>query len=160
MDDPGKLGRQVRGFDEAFSIDDAFAAHRKRSADAEHGYYTCKRCGKSEIQARAEGCAEGPCPMESTGQPILGHIVIDGTSIPVYRMEIALGDSLPKDSPETRGSFPGWKRELMWAAHNLIAHPVSEITHWIGYVIPPARRFGLWLHDTTIPPHTPDTGRG
>jgi hypothetical protein len=51
-------------------------------------------------------------------------------------------------------------RELMWAAHNLFAHPISEITHWLGYLIPPLRRFGLWLHDITIPQHAEGTGRG
>jgi hypothetical protein len=55
---------------------------------------------------------------------------------------------------------PLWKRELMWAAHNLIAHPISEITYWIGALIPPVRRFGEWLHDLTIPAHAPNTGRG
>jgi hypothetical protein len=51
-------------------------------------------------------------------------------------------------------------RELMWFTHNVIAHPISEITHWLGYLIPPIRRLGLWLHDLTIPPHAPNSGRG
>lgn len=52
------------------------------------------------------------------------------------------------------------KTELMWAAHNLIAHPIAEITHWIGLLWKPAEDFGLWLHDFTIPEHEPGTGRG
>jgi hypothetical protein len=52
------------------------------------------------------------------------------------------------------------RRELMWAVHNLIAHPISEVTHWLGYVVPPVRDFGLWLHDVTVPAHAPNTGRG
>lgn len=52
------------------------------------------------------------------------------------------------------------KRELGWAAHNFVAHPVSELCHWIGFVWPAAERFGLWLHDVTIPEHEPGTGRG
>lgn len=42
-----------------------------------------------------------------------------------------------------------------WAVHNLIAHPVSEILHWVGL-----DRWGNWLHDATIPVHDPRTGRG
>jgi hypothetical protein len=48
----------------------------------------------------------------------------------------------------------------MWMAHNLFAHPLSEICHWLGYVAPPARRFGHWLHDITIPDHADQDGRG
>lgn len=52
------------------------------------------------------------------------------------------------------------KTELMWATHNLIAHPVSEITHWLGYIWPALRDLGLAFHDITVPPHAPNTGRG
>jgi hypothetical protein len=55
---------------------------------------------------------------------------------------------------------PTWRAELMWAAHNLIAHPLCEIAYWIGFLAPPVRDAGLWLHDLTIPAHTPGTGRG
>ncbi|AXQ68604.1 hypothetical protein HOU00_gp065 [Caulobacter phage CcrPW] len=57
---------------------------------------------------------------------------------------------------------PAWKREFLWASHNLIAHPISEITHWLAYI--PGLRFlralGLKLHDITVPRHAPGTGRG
>jgi hypothetical protein len=33
-----------------------------------------------------------------------------------------------------------------WAIHNLIAHPLMQVFTWLG-----KRRFGLWLHDATIP---------
>lgn len=52
------------------------------------------------------------------------------------------------------------KRELLWVIHNLIAHPLAEITHWLGFIVPPLRRFGLWFHDLTIPQHAEGTGRG
>lgn len=42
-----------------------------------------------------------------------------------------------------------------WAAHNLVAHPVSELCFWLR--IP---RFGNWLHDATVPEHDAGTGRG
>jgi hypothetical protein len=29
--------------------------------------YRCTRCGENEINARANGCVRGPCPMEFTG---------------------------------------------------------------------------------------------
>lgn len=54
------------------------------------------------------------------------------------------------------------KRELLWAVHNLIAHPISEITHWLA-VIPGLgflRDLGLKFHDITVPRHVPGTGRG
>jgi hypothetical protein len=49
---------------------------------------------------------------------------------------------------------------LMWAIHNLIAHPASEVCWWLGYIIPSMRLVGDWLHDVTIPKHESGTGRG
>jgi hypothetical protein len=43
------------------------------------------------------------------------------------------------------------KAELTWALHNIVAHPICEICHWAGYIFPPARRAGRWLHDATTP---------
>lgn len=51
------------------------------------------------------------------------------------------------------------KRELMWAIHNLIAHPLGEICYWLGFIYTPIRDLGNWIHDRTIPPHEPGTGR-
>lgn len=48
----------------------------------------------------------------------------------------------------------------MWAAHNLVAHPVSEICWWLGYLVPATRKFGDWIHDATIPEHVSGEGRG
>lgn len=36
----------------------------KGMADEYDGYYQCTRCGASEVEARANGCPRGPCPME------------------------------------------------------------------------------------------------
>lgn len=57
---------------------------------------------------------------------------------------------------------PPWKRELLWAVHNLIAHPLSEITYWLAYIpgLPFLRDLGMKLHDITVPRHAPNTGRG
>jgi hypothetical protein len=44
---------------------------------------------------------------------------------------------------------------LQWTAHNLIAHPLSEILFQAGLV-----SLGDWLHDWTIPLHREGTGRG
>lgn len=52
------------------------------------------------------------------------------------------------------------KKELFWIIHNLIAHPVSELSYWAGYLHPEFRIFGNWLHDSTVPSHEPGTGRG
>lgn len=42
-----------------------------------------------------------------------------------------------------------------WPIHNLFAHPISELLHWIGL-----GELGNRLHDATLPEHTPGTGRG
>lgn len=55
---------------------------------------------------------------------------------------------------------PPWLRETMWAVHNLIAHPVSEVAYWAGKLAAPIGRFGEWLHDVTVPRHPYNTGRG
>lgn len=54
------------------------------------------------------------------------------------------------------------REDLGWAAHNLIAHPVSEICYWLGYATASDRfdRFGEWLHEATVPDHEEGTGRG
>lgn len=36
--------------------------------------------------------------------------------------------------------------KIMWAVHNIIAHPVMEISKWVGL-----SKFGTWLHDNTVP---------
>ena len=46
--------------------------------------------------------------------------------------------------------------DMWWAIHNLIAHPLSEVLYWIGFM-----RLGNKLHDATIPIHDTDKdGRG
>lgn len=42
-----------------------------------------------------------------------------------------------------------------WTVHNIIAHPLSEILHLLGF-----EHLGNRVHDATIPPHMPGTGRG
>jgi len=51
--------------------------------------------------------------------------------------------------------FSRLPERFQWTAHNLIAHPLSEILFQIG--------LGDWgdrLHDWTIPEHESGTGRG
>ncbi len=43
-----------------------------------------------------------------------------------------------------------------WTAHNLISHPLSEIAYLLGF----SEEVYNWIHDVTIPPHKPGTGRG
>lgn len=52
------------------------------------------------------------------------------------------------------------KQEIMWAAHNAVAHPLSEVLYWAGCLWPKARQLGNRLHDVTVPEHDPNTGRG
>lgn len=42
-----------------------------------------------------------------------------------------------------------------WPMHNLVAHPLSEIMHWLGLTVTGDR-----LHDATLPEHEAGTGRG
>lgn len=52
--------------------------------------------------------------------------------------------------------------EFWWAVHNLVAHPLSQILWWLSLcgVLRPIARTGDWLHDVTIPAHSPEEGRG
>ncbi len=42
-----------------------------------------------------------------------------------------------------------------WTVHNLVAHPLSEVLYQVGL-----RRWSDLVHDSTVPEHTPGTGRG
>lgn len=42
-----------------------------------------------------------------------------------------------------------------WTFHNIVAHPLSEIFHLLGFEMA-----GHLIHDVTVPDHTPGTGRG
>lgn len=42
-----------------------------------------------------------------------------------------------------------------WTIHNLIAHPLSEILHLLGF-----GDLGDRVHDATVPDHEKGTGRG
>lgn len=92
--------------------------------------------------------------------PEFGHEPIEVTgTITAYFQDPAL---LKREADWINHLFygPAWKRELLWAVHNLFAHPLSEITHWLGYLHPKIREFGNWFHDLTVPAHAPNTGRG
>lgn len=43
------------------------------------------------------------------------------------------------------------KKHLMYAVHNLIAHPLSEILYWLGVIHHSFRDLGNWVHDVTLP---------
>lgn len=51
--------------------------------------------------------------------------------------------------------FARLPERFQWTAHNLLGHPVSEVLFQFGLT-------GLsdWVHDWTIPLHTPGQGRG
>jgi hypothetical protein len=176
------LGPQVRPFSETLSLNDVFEAERIRQQ-------TCPAHDQGPFDGTsdktlADCAAKFPhtAPFKGTvkiaDQPIaeITSLHIDG-----IRCEKAdVPEAPPAGQIDVTGSLtvyyqdsklldeflygpvvdPLWKRELMWAVHNLIAHPISEITYWIGALIPPVRRFGEWLHDLTIPAHAPNTGRG
>ncbi len=44
---------------------------------------------------------------------------------------------------------------FQWTAHNLIAHPLSEILWQVGF-----EKASDWIHDWTIPLHLEGEGRG
>lgn len=55
--------------------------------------------------------------------------------------------------------MPKSRENLIWAFHNLVAHPTSELCYWLGFMVPQARKFGNWLHDRSIP-RDYEEGRG
>ena len=42
-----------------------------------------------------------------------------------------------------------------WSLHNILGHPLMEIFNLLGF-----KKAGSWIHDTTMPDHDPDAGRG
>lgn len=44
---------------------------------------------------------------------------------------------------------------FLWTPHNLIAHPLSEILYQLGF-----KKLSDIVHDSTIPSHPPEKGRG
>lgn len=85
---------------------------------------------------------------------------IDYYSAEPYPDAWGLHDSGCRITPEQMDVRSDLVTEVMWATHNLLAHPFSEACHWLGFIWAPIRDFGLWVHDATIPPHAPNTGRG
>lgn len=47
-----------------------------------------------------------------------------------------------------------------WTVHNLIAHPLAEILHWLGLIFGGGDALGNRIHDATLPAHESGTGRG
>ena len=50
-----------------------------------------------------------------------------------------------------------------WFVHNMLGHPMSEIVYHLArrrMDDDKARDLSGWVHDLTIPPHEPGTGRG
>lgn len=176
------LGPQVRPYSETLSMNDVFEAERIRQQrdpahdqgafdgptldDCKAKFPSSQQPFKGVVKIADHPIAEItslsidglPCrEIDAVEAPPAGQIDVTG-SVTVYYQDSALLDQwLRACEPAVD---PLWKRELLWTIHNLIAHPISEITYWIGALIPPVRRFGEWLHDLTIPAHAPNTGRG
>lgn len=64
-------------------------------------------------------------------------------------------EDLMRLAPET--SDP-WYRS--WPIHNLVAHPLGELLHWLGRMFGGGDDPGDRLHDATLPTHEAGTGRG
>ena len=47
------------------------------------------------------------------------------------------------------------REHFRWTVHNLIGHPLSEIAYLFG-----KRKLSDWLHESTIPAHDENQGRG
>ena len=60
---------------------------------------------------------------------------------------------MPKEGSTMKMYIPHPK--LTWTLHNLVAHPLSEVCHLLGW-----ERASNWLHEVTVPPHEKGTGRG
>ena len=57
----------------------------------------------------------------------------------------------------------------MWSFHNIVAHPVSEFFYLASFLLElcgfakiadKTEKAGNWVHDATIPAHSPGEGRG
>jgi hypothetical protein len=46
-------------------------------------------------------------------------------------------------------------KRFQWSIHNLVAHPLSEICYLVGL-----EELSNIIHDSTIPNHKPEEGRG
>jgi len=60
-------GRSDREFNEIARADTPLAALTAALAAPDTPRFRCKRCGRDEIDCRANGCERGPCPMEFVG---------------------------------------------------------------------------------------------
>ena len=38
------------------------------------------------------------------------------------------------------------KEDFWWAVHNIVGHPLMEISKWVGM-----KKFSYWIHDATLP---------
>ena len=49
-----------------------------------------------------------------------------------------------------------------WFVHNMFAHPISEVVYWIVRPLGKnkATNASGWVHDSTIPRHAAEEGRG
>lgn len=50
-----------------------------------------------------------------------------------------------------------------WFIHNMVGHPMSEIAYWVFFCLKgekAAEDIAGMIHEATIPPHEPGTGRG
>jgi len=53
------------------------------------------------------------------------------------------------------------KVHLMWFVHNMIAHPLSEIVHLIGFLVPgkSLEKLSVWIHKVTVPNDQSEAGQ-
>lgn len=173
------LKTQVRPYSETCSIDDVLLAERiRQQQDLAHDQGAFDGRTLEDCKARFE-------PVTNFGG--VGSLRIGDKDYPVSHVSVSHDNPITLPPPpqlsdtrfgriEVTGEItvhfrddklldlflygPRWKRELSWAIHNVIAHPLSEITHWLGYLHPKIRDWGLWFHDRTVPLHAPNTGRG
>jgi hypothetical protein len=162
----GGLKPQVRAFEDTPSLTDVVSQEMRRRAqqqDPAHDQPAFKIAGKradriiiDDIQINGLHLADGPSEVDRTWfDKDLIPASVTGTMVVTFQDQKLL-DRFLYGEPYP----PAWQQNLMWMAHNLIAHPLSEVLHWVGYLHPKIRDFGLWLHDITVPRHEPNTGRG
>lgn len=72
--------------------------------------YACTRCGKSEVEARAQGCSRGPCPMLPLGPSAI--VVAERLEILRRIAESAQQRALQKRDSEFTDVFQHWLNEL------------------------------------------------
>lgn len=107
------------------------------------------------IAPRAEGLRRCACQATYLDPDDDRAFAFEGVMLHVYDGSGPCSRAQPWWEPHATTTTPPRRWYRSWPMHNLIAHPLSEILHWLGLA-----DLGNRIHDATLPEHEPGTGRG